>query len=48
MENPYKWMIWGYPYFRKHPYLPRGIRVGFSGSFARIQLEPKKTLWIRG
>ena len=24
MENPktlLKWMIWGYPYFRKHPYI---------------------------
>ena len=20
MENPIKWMIWGYPYFWKHPY----------------------------
>ena len=20
MENPIKWMIWGYHYFRKHPY----------------------------
>ena len=20
MENSLKWMIWGYPYFRKHPY----------------------------
>ena len=21
MEHPVKWMIWGYPYFRKHPYI---------------------------
>ena len=21
IENPVKWMIWGYPYFRKHPYI---------------------------
>ncbi len=21
MENPLKWMIWGYPYFWKHPYI---------------------------
>ena len=21
MDNPIKWMIWGYPYFRKHPYI---------------------------
>ena len=20
MENPIKWVIWGYPYFWKHPY----------------------------
>ena len=21
MENPIKWVVWGYPYFWKHPFL---------------------------
>ena len=25
MENPIKWMIWGYHYFRKHPDAPRRV-----------------------
>ena len=30
MENPMnKWMIWGYSYFRKHPYAPtKGKSLG--------------------
>ena len=39
MENPMdKWIIWGYHYFRKHPYQP-------SQSLLRaVQHEPQQTL----
>ena len=41
MENPiYKWMIWEYPHFRKHPY-------GSYGSDWISHVTKKVVFWAR-
>ena len=42
LENPYKWMIWEYPYFRKPPNLlgdpPNPSSSFFGGQFTQFSL----------
>ena len=39
MENPIKWMTWGYPYFRKHPHIAPSLYVE-EGIFQRTPPIP--------
>ena len=41
-----KWMIWGYPYFWKHPYLPGQffVALSFFGFFNKKNGPKRKTL----
>ena len=53
---PWKWMIWGYPYFRKPPYLHSKLGRSWSISFhfhgwhlaSRAKLSPPRHAWLCG
>ena len=54
MENPFKWMIWGYPCFRKPPYVVdifkelmlANVKIVYMIVFIRSMSYTRK--WVRG
>ena len=46
MENPIKWMIWGYPYFWKHPYKLFSSKKLLGIVFADEQLRKNMAIFL--
>jgi hypothetical protein len=45
-QSIYRWMIWGYPYFRKSPYQSVGIHVSFR-LFLRLYTDSHRHFSLR-